>query len=172
MTRLSLTRCMCMRCPRKLTFSVLGVSVLLLALLNPTPTTAVQSVESATVPGTVVVGSGDVSAAVSTSPFGLSFRDSRGRDVLSSVPGGGLPAPTLHVSDLLGTLNDTDVVPPRYAPITFTVGEVSMTQFEQAPAVTGNQLLELSAGVTYSLTDVLSATRLDGGAVRASRSGR
>ena len=69
------------------------------------------------------------------------------------------------MSDLLGTVEDRDAIPPRYAPITFTVGEVSMIQHEQVPAVTGNPLLELSAGVTYSLTDVLSATRLDDGGV-------
>lgn len=127
--------------------------------------TAAQTGGGATVPDTVVVESGDVSAAVSTSPFGLSFRDRSGTDVLSSVPGGGAPTPTVHVSDLLGTVEDTDAIPPRYAPITFTVGDVSMTQHEQVPAVTGNPLLELSAGVTYSLTDVLSATRLDDGGV-------
>lgn len=91
------------RCPRKLTFSVLGVAVLLPVLLNPTPTTAVQSVESATVPDTAVVGSGDVSATVSTSPFGLSFRDSRDREVLSSVPGGGVPTAFAASSANFGT---------------------------------------------------------------------
>jgi alpha-glucosidase (family GH31 glycosyl hydrolase) len=144
---------------------VLVVSSLLFGLLNEIPTT-VADAAVATVPGTLVVGSGHVSAAVRTAPFGLSFRDPRGRDVLTSAPGGGLPTPSAHVSDLLGTLDDTDVFPPRYAPITFTVGTVSMTQYEQAPAVTGNPALELSAGVTYSLTKVLSTTRLRDGGVR------
>lgn len=126
---------------------------------------SVMASASEPVPDTLVVEAGDVSAVVSTSPFGLSFRDRSGTDVLSSVPGGGVPTPTVHVSDLLGTVGDTDAVPPRYAPITFTIGEVSMTQHEQVPAVTGNQLLELSAGVTYSLTDVVSATHLDDGGV-------
>jgi alpha-glucosidase len=154
-----------MRSPWKLTSSLLGVGGLLLVLVDPVPSTAVES-ERAAVPETLVVGAGDVSASVSTSPFGLSFRDSRGRDVLSSAPGGGTPTPRLHVSDLLGTTDDTDVVPPRYAPITFTVGEVSMTQHELAPAVTANPLLQVSTGVTYSLTDVLSTTRLDSGGVQ------
>jgi alpha-glucosidase (family GH31 glycosyl hydrolase) len=155
-----------MRPTRTITPLVLAVSSLLLGLLNAIPTTAEGAAEVATAPPPVVVTAGRVSASVRTAPFGLSFRDSSGRDVLSSVPGGGLPTPAAHVSDLLGTVPDTDAVPPRYAPITFTVGQVSMTQAEQAPAVTGNPLLEVSGGVTYSLTDVLTSTRLSDGGVQ------
>jgi alpha-D-xyloside xylohydrolase len=156
-----------MRSPRTVLLPAFGVSSLVLGVLTALPTTsAAGAAEAATAPDTVVVGSGDVSAAVRTSPFGLSFRDRRGREVLSSVPGGGVPSPAAHVADLLGTLADTDAVPPRYAPITFTVGTVSVTQFERVPAVTGNPLLELSSGVTYSLTRVLATTRLEDGGVR------
>lgn len=111
------------------------------------------------------VRAGSASALVRSRPFRLSFRDS-GREVLSSVPTGGRPTPSLHVSDVLGTVGDTDVVPPRYAPITFTVGRVEMTQAEPFPVVTANPFLTLSAGATYSLTDVLSSRRLPDGGLR------
>lgn len=138
---------------------------LLLASLVGTPTTAAREPER-TAPRTLVVEAGDVSAAIATAPFGLEFRDRNGETVLGSVEGGGLPTPSLHLSDLLGTLGDLDVVPPRYAPITFTTGEVVFTQVEQFPSVTGNPFLSLSAGATYSLTDVLRSTRLTDGGLR------
>lgn len=107
-----------------------------------------------------------VTAEVSTAPFGLRFHDADGRTVLGSVAGGGAPTPTAAVGDLLGVLGNTSVAPTRYAPITFTVGSVSMTQQEQVPMVTGNPLLTVSAGVQYALTDVTGVRRLAGGGVR------
>lgn len=139
---------------------------LLAGALAGSPATAAETPPAAAVADTVVVDAGNVSAEVSTSPFGMSFRDGSGADVLASVAGGGKPAPTAHVSDLLGILGDTDVVPARYAPITFTVGQVAMNQAEVVPQVTGNQFLSLSAGTTYALTDVQRVARLDDGGIR------
>ena len=151
--------------PRRLLPSaLLSVAALAMTLLVAGPTAA-QATASLVVPRTLRVSTNGAAAVVRTSPFGLSFRDATGADVLSSVAGGGAPTPTAHVSDLLGTVGNTDVT-PRYAPVTFTVGQVSMTQHEQTPAVTGNPLLEVSAGVTYSLTDVRAWSRLADGGVR------
>lgn len=142
-----------------------AVASALLATLITTPSAAGDPARAA-LPGALLVGAGEVSATVRTAPFGLSFRDRGGREVLGSVRGGGLPTPTLHLSDLLGILGDTDVIPPRYAPITFTTGDVVMSQIEPFPLVTGNPFLHLSAGATYSLTNVRETTRLDDGGLR------
>ncbi len=139
---------------------------LLLATLTAIPAATGAPERGGGLPRTLVVTAHHASAAISTAPFGLSFRDRTGRRVLGSVRHAGTPAPTLHVSDLLGTVDDTDVLPPRYAPITFTVGALTMTQAEPAPAVTGNPVFSLSSGATYSLTDVLSSRRLPDGGVR------
>lgn len=116
--------------------------------------------------GTLQVRAGAVGARIRTSPFGLSFADSSGRTVLSSVAGGGSPTPSAHVSNLLGTLDDIDAVPSRYAPITFTVGAVTMQQHVIFPLVTANPWLNASAGMTYALTDVRRTMRLPDGGVR------
>lgn len=145
--------------------SVLLAGLLLLAGLDATAA-ATGPAAAAPVPGTVVVTAGRASAAITTAPFGLAFRDARGTTVLDSVAGGGGPTPTVHVSDLFGVVPDTDLVPPRYAPITFTTGEVVMTQDEVFPLVTANPVLSESAGVTYSLTAVRQTTRLPDGGVR------
>jgi alpha-D-xyloside xylohydrolase len=144
---------------------VAAVVASLLAMMVSAPTATAKAVRVA-LPSSLVVGAGDVSAAVRTAPFGLSFRDSLGREVLGSVRADALPTPTVHLSDLLGVVGDTDVVAPRYAPITFTTGAVSMTQIEPFPLVTGNPFLTVSAGATYSLTDVEEAQRLEDGGVR------
>lgn len=144
---------------------VTAASSLLVALVSPA-TTAADEPAQANVPRTLVVQAGNVSAEVNSAPFGLAFRDAAGREVLGTVPGNGRPTLSLHVSDLLGAVGDTDVVPPRYAPITFTTGTVSMTQVEPFPIVTANPFLTLSAGATYSLTDVRRSTRLDDGGLR------
>lgn len=117
------------------------------------------------VPATTVVRAGRTRALVRTAPFGLTFVDPRGEEVLTSVAGDGAPTPSAHVSDLLGTLGDTDVVPARYAPITFTTGRLAMVQHETLPLVTGNPVLSLSAGVTHSLTDVQELRTLPDGGV-------
>lgn len=144
---------------------VLAAALMLLATLAGTPTAAVEPVTS-NVPNRLLVSAGDASATIRTAPFSLSFRDRGGREVLGSVPGGGSPVPALHLSDLLGTVDDTDVVPARYAPITFTTGQVRMVQHELLPLVTGNPLLSMSAGTTYSLTDVEQVKRLSDGGIR------
>jgi len=113
----------------------------------------------------VVTAAGGAAVEVSTRPFGLRFRDGSGRTVLASVRGGGGPRPVVSVGDLLGVLGDTDLPPARYAPVTFTVGRVTMQQ-ANLPLVTGNPLLTLSAGRQYSLTDVTEGRRLPDGGVR------
>lgn len=120
----------------------------------------------AEIPDELVVRAGRTAVEVRTAPFGLSFTDHRGREVLSSVLDTGATTPSLHVSDLLGTVDDTDVVPPRYAPVHFTTGTLQMVQHELLPAVTGNPALSLSAGLTHALTDVQEVTALDDGGVR------
>jgi hypothetical protein len=85
-----------------------AVSALLASLIS-TPTTAAHESGRAALPRTLVVEAGDVSASIATAPFGLEFRDGNGKTVLGSVEGGGLPMPSLHLSDLLGTLGDIDV---------------------------------------------------------------
>ncbi len=154
------------RVPRTRAVLMVSVGSLVLATLAGPATTAADARGRTAVPRTLVVAAGDVSAEVSTAPFGLSFRDAAGREVLGSVPGGGRPRPALHLSDLLGVLGDSDLAPARYAPITFTTGTVVMQQAEPFPLVTGNPYLTLSAGTTYSLTDVQASTRLPDGGVR------
>ncbi len=146
--------------------AVLGLGVVGALTVSMLAGTATAVVSVPTVPATVAVSAGGVGAVIRTQPFALSFRDGSGREVLGSVRGGGLPTPSAHLSDLLGVIDDTDLIPMRYAPITFTTGAVRMAQFEQFPAVTGNPLLTVSAGVTYSLTSVRSLTRLANGGVR------
>lgn len=133
---------------------------------SATRTTAATEGARAEVPDRLVVRADGASAQVRTAPFGLSFRDRRGEQVLASVAGTGSTTPSLHVSDLLGTVDDTDVLPPRYAPITFTTGSVQMVQHELLPLVTGNPVLSLSAGLTHSLTDVQEVTPLADGGVQ------
>lgn len=133
-----------------------------LAAVSAGPAAAAQ----APAPSYVVRSADGVSVEVSTAPFGLRFRDGAGRSVLRSVAGGGGPTPSLHVGDLLGVVGDQTVGPARYAPITFTVGAVTMQQQAYLPQTTGNPVLTASAGVQYSLTDVRSATRLSDGGVR------
>ncbi|KAA1419181.1 hypothetical protein F0U44_12070 [Nocardioides humilatus] len=141
-------------------------SLLATSLISAPTTTAAATTTQAALPASLVVDAGGASAEITTAPFGLAFRDASGNEVLDSVPGEGGPTLSLHLSDLLGTLGDTDVVPSRYAPITFTTGNVVMIQEPQFPSVTANPFLNLSAGMTYSLTDVLASTRLDDGGVR------
>ncbi|EFQ82879.1 glycosyl hydrolase, family 31 [Aeromicrobium marinum DSM 15272] len=146
---------------------MLGAATVILALVPVvTSTPPAAAVTTSTAPGPVLVDAGEVSTEVRTAPFGLAFRDGDGREVLASVPGRGRPTLSLHLSDLQGLLGDTDVIPARYAPITFTTGKVSMTQIEPFPLVTGNPFLTVSGGTTYSLTNVRRTTRLADGGVR------
>lgn len=145
-----------------------ALAALLLSLLASVPSASAVLVlpGASALPSTLDVSAGQVGATIRTAPFALSFRDRDGKSVLRSVPGGGLPQPAAHISDLFGTVDDTDLLPQRYAPITFTTGQVALVQYEWLPAVTGNPLLTVSAGATYSLTKVTQATRLDDGGVQ------
>ncbi len=143
-----------------------GVVGALAVPLSVGTSTAGAVITTPTVPATVAVAAGDAGAVIRTHPFALSFRDGSGEEVLGSVPGDGIPRLAAHLSDLLGVVDDTDLIPMRYAPITFTTGAVKMVQFEEFPLVTGNPLLTFSGGLTYSLTSVRQVTRLADGGVR------
>lgn len=150
---------------RSIVISLGAVGALVLSTLAGTPL-AGAVISAPGVPATLDVAAGQVGASIRTKPFALSFRDGSGQEVLGSVPGGGFPTLAAHLSDLLGVVDDIDLVPARYAPITFTTGAVRMIQFEQLPLVTGNPFLSASAGFTYSLTAVRQVTRLPDGGVR------
>src|SRR5690349_20753659 len=63
----------------------------LLTTFASTSTTAAHEPEQSSLPHSLVVKAGHVSASIATAPFGHSFRDGNGATVLTSVEGGGAP---------------------------------------------------------------------------------
>jgi alpha-glucosidase (family GH31 glycosyl hydrolase) len=105
----------------------------------------------------------DAGALITRSPFRIAFLNPGGRSVLSEVRNSKpAPKPLPTTNDPIDPGFDNARNAPLYAPLSFTVGEQQLSQY-QGLIWGGNLRSGTRSGVRYSARDVLSAKRVGAG---------
>ena len=112
--------------------------------------------------GRIVVDAPGARAVVKRHPFSLRIEDGRGNRVLSEVRGGS-PLNTPPTLDPVAPGADSRDAPTLYAPLSFLVGEESLTQYDGS-LFGGNLLSGRRSGAQYSATAVRRVKREGHGA--------
>ena len=112
----------------------------------------------------IVVDAGAAAAVVQRSPVRIAFRDDRGATVLAQVPNR-RPAPLVEPLTVDPEPDGVDLLPETtlYAPLTFTVGQEEIEQYQGPGPFVGDLMSARRSGVQYAAREVLSAQRVAGG---------